>query len=83
MGFDDIPDKIQRMEEFVNTASLLTLDESVTKQTILLRRQHKKLKLGDAIIAATALVYDLILLTRNTSDFKNILGLKCVNPHDL
>ena len=83
LGFDEVPDKIQRMEEFINTALLLTLDESVTKQTILLRRQHKNLKLGDAIIAATALVYDLILLTRNTSDFKNILGLKSVNPHDL
>jgi predicted nucleic acid-binding protein len=30
----------------------------------------KKKKLGDAIIAATALAYDLILLTRDTDDFK-------------
>jgi predicted nucleic acid-binding protein len=71
------------MEEFVNTATVLPLDEAVTQQTILLRRQYKKLKLGDAIIAATALVYNLTLITRNTSDFKNIAGIKVVNPFDM
>ncbi len=38
------------------------------------------LKLGDSIIAATALVHDLILYTRNVSDFNKIAGLKMVNP---
>lgn len=42
-----------------------------------------KTKLPDAIIAATALVYDLILITRNTADFKSIDGLKVVDPHSL
>jgi predicted nucleic acid-binding protein len=41
------------------------------------------MKLPDAIIAATALVYDLTLITRNTSDFKNMEGLKVINPFDL
>jgi predicted nucleic acid-binding protein len=55
----------------------------VTQQTILLRRQYKKLKLGDAIIAATALVNNLTIITRNTSDFKNITDIKVVNPFDM
>ena len=38
------------------------------------------IKLPDAIIAATALVYDLTLISRNVSDFKNIEGLKVLNP---
>jgi len=42
-----------------------------------LRRMEE---LGDAIIAATALVYDLILVTNNTDDFKGISGLALVNP---
>jgi len=36
--------------------------------------------LPDAIIAATALVSNLALTTRNVSDFKNIPGLKIINP---
>lgn len=71
------------MEEFVNTAVVLPLDETVTKQAIQLRRQYKKLKLGDAIIAATALVYDLVLISRNIADFKNIHGLQVINPHSI
>lgn len=61
----------------------LSLDESLTTQAIQLPRQHKKLKLGDAIIAATALIYDLALLTRNTVDFNNIQGLQVIDPHKL
>jgi len=83
LGFDDLPGKQKAMEEFVNTATVLPLDETVTKQTIQLRRQYKKLKLGDAIIAATALVYDLILISRNLSDFRDIQNLKIIDPHNL
>lgn len=43
-------------------------------------RQKQKLSLGDSIIAATALVHDCELLTRNTDDFVGIAGLKLVNP---
>jgi predicted nucleic acid-binding protein len=83
LGFNDAPAIMASMEEFVNTATVLPLDEAVTQQTILLRRQYKKLKLGDAIIAATALVNNLTIITRNTSDFKNITDIKIVNPYDM
>jgi predicted nucleic acid-binding protein len=83
LGFNDLPNKILAMEEFMNTAFLFPLDEAVTKETILLRREHGKLKLGDAIIAATALIHELDLVSRNTSDFKNIKGLQVIDPHSL
>ena len=83
LGFNDVPYKLKVMEEFVNTAIELPLDEAVTKQTILLRRSNKKLKLGDAIIAATSLTCDLILITNNTKDFENVQGLKLLNPYTL
>jgi predicted nucleic acid-binding protein len=35
----------------------------------------------DAIIAATALVYDLTLITHNTSDFENIANLNLLDLH--
>ncbi len=36
---------------------------------------------GKKFIVATALVHDLILITHNTSDFKNIDGLKVIDPY--
>ncbi|HEY5325994.1 MAG TPA: type II toxin-antitoxin system VapC family toxin [Mucilaginibacter sp.] len=83
LGFADIPDKLLAMEEFLNTAILLPLDEAVTAQTILLRRNYKKLKLGDAIIAATSIVHNLTLITHNTKDFVNIRGLHVEDPYTL
>jgi hypothetical protein len=35
----------------------------------------------DAIIAATALHHNLILITRNISDFEKINGLEVINSH--
>lgn len=43
-------------------------------------RQTKKMSLGDAICAATAVIYDLELLTRNVADFEHISMLRLQNP---
>lgn len=43
-------------------------------------RQQKALGLGDAIIAATAVVHAQTLATRNTDDFAWIPGLRLWNP---
>jgi len=51
----------------------------VKLKTAEIRKQHS-IKLPDAIIAATAVIYGLILVTRNTKDFVNIDGLQVVNP---
>lgn len=83
LGFNDIGNKLTLMEEFINTATILSLNDEITQQTISLRRKYKKLKLGDAIIGATALVHNLILVSRNAKDFENIKGLKLLNPHSL
>ena len=82
LGYNDVPARMQLLEEFLATATIYPLDEAVTQKTIELRR-IRKLKLGDAIIAATALVYNLTIITRNTDDFKNIDGLTVINPHTL
>jgi len=58
------------------------LDDAITLKTIDLRKS-KKIKLGDAIIAATALVHNLILISRNTADFINIEGLDIIDPHNM
>lgn len=38
------------------------------------------MKLGDAIIAAIAVAYNILLVTRNEDDFKHIPGLDSRNP---
>lgn len=47
--------------------------------SIIIRRNYR-LKLPDAVIAATALHLGLPLITRNVKDFKDIPELKLLNP---
>ncbi len=77
----EIPGKMPLIENFISLATVLPLDKDVTKKAIELRRSYTKLKLGDAIIAATAVVHDLILVTNNIKDFKNIASLIVIDPH--
>lgn len=80
---EDTPAETQRQENFVSKSDVLGIDESLILRTIELRRQKQVKKLPDAIIAATALVHGLTLVTRNTADFKNVPGLTVVNPHEI
>ncbi|MBN2893610.1 MAG: PIN domain-containing protein [Bacteroidales bacterium] len=43
-------------------------------------KQKYNLKLGDSIIGATAILNDLIVVTRNEKDFKKIPDLSVLNP---
>ena len=70
------------LELFVANSFILPVDADVVRQTILLRQQYRT-KLPDAIVAATALVHGLVLVSRNTSDFQKIVGLIVVNLHDI
>lgn len=83
LGFNGDPSEMQKLKEFIGLANIFYVDDVIADKTIDLRKAHRKLKLGDALIAATALVNDLILISRNTKDFDSILGLDCVNPHEL
>jgi predicted nucleic acid-binding protein len=68
------------METFVSGSTILDLNNDIVNTTIAIRK-NKKMKLPDAIIAATARVYGLTLVSRNMSDFKNIAGIICIDPH--
>lgn len=70
------------LEEFLNNITIWNLDEPIILKGIEVRRNYN-IKLPDAIIAATALVGNLTLTTRNVSDFKNITGLKIINTWEL
>ena len=71
---------LEVLHDFINDALVFELEKDIKLKTAEIRKAHK-IKLSDAIIAATALTYELILLTRNVSDFKNINGLNLIDPH--
>jgi|SRR5690606_7216929 len=77
------PEKAYKvLSDFMETSLIFDLSNDVVNKTILLGKNHK-IKLPDAIIAATALVYDLTLLSRNVIDYKGISKLQIVNPYDM
>ncbi len=73
------PEERNKFQEFIAEAIVIPLNDAVANKTIEVRLHHK-LKLPDAIIVATALVFDLTLLTRNVNDFKKVTGLQLLNP---
>ncbi len=82
LTYHEIPEKMPLIEEFMQLASVLQLDYNITRKAIELRRKQRKLKLADAIIAATALVHNLTLITNNVKDFKDIELLNIIDPHN-
>lgn len=57
----------------------IDLTENIVQTAITLRQQNK-ISLGDAVVAATAIVNNCELWTANIADYKNIDDLNIVNP---
>ena len=69
----------EKAREFISFANVFSLTDEIVDLTVDIRRQSK-IKLPDAVIAATSLNNNLILVTRNDNDFKDIKGLEIYNP---
>lgn len=68
-------------EAFFARFPTLPVSDAVIRGAVDLR-QRRRMSLGDALIAATALAHGLALVTRNAADFGWIDGLALVNPFD-
>ena len=80
LGWKSYDDKsFLEAKEFINLANIISLDDEIADEAINLRRKYN-LKLGDAIIASTSLIHDLVLVTRNEKDFKKIDKIRIYNP---
>ena len=66
-------------ENFFRTARILPIKSNIIDAAVALRQQ-RKISLGDAIIAGTALTHEKTLVTRNVRDFQWIEGLRLYNP---
>jgi predicted nucleic acid-binding protein len=80
LGFNTLDYEMEQLESFIQLSSIVYMDEAVADKTIEIRRM-KRIKLPDAIIAATALVQNCILLSHNTTDFNKIEGLQVLDPY--
>jgi predicted nucleic acid-binding protein len=82
LGFK-APEPYDRLlTNFMDDVLVLSLTDEIVLTSIHIRKNYKT-KLPDAIIAATALVHDLTLLTRNSADFKNLVDVILMDPYKL
>ncbi|WP_026631135.1 type II toxin-antitoxin system VapC family toxin [Dyadobacter alkalitolerans] len=80
LGFAPKSDHLaQFIKQFLQIFNEFGIAEDIVQKTIKIRKAYR-IKIPDAIIAATALTSDLILLSDNDSDFGKVSGLKYINP---
>lgn len=80
---NNIPnDEFRLLEKIMGIATIHPVSNDLVSATVSIRQKYR-LKMPDAIIAATALTYNLVLITRNTVDFKRIPELRLVDLHKL
>ncbi len=73
------PTNRRKLEMLFDLLPILPVSEDVVEWAIVLRQQ-RKMSLGDALIAGTALSYGLALVTANVKDYEWIEGLEIINP---
>ena len=83
LGFNNLSIKEkQYYEEFFSLVTILPLSWGVLTKAVGIR-QCRKTTLGDSLVAASALEFNLTLVTRNVDDFKSIDGLQVINPFEM
>ena len=76
----------EQFEAFLSVVEILPFDAEAGIRAAALRRSLERdgVAIGplDTLIAATALAFDGVLVTRNLREFSRVSGLKTVNWHD-
>lgn len=80
-GFPDLTKpEDEKLAELLKHFVEVGVDSSTVDKAITIRKATR-IKVPDAIIAATAIIKECSLITRNTEDFKGISGLNIINPY--
>ena len=82
LGFAVPEAEAVKLQNFFSIANVIGLTSEICELTILLRKSVK-IKIPDAIIAATAIIHNLTLLSRNLKDFKDLPDLIIKDPYTL
>lgn len=75
------PDDASKLDSLLQCFTEVDIHRAVINRAITVR-QSSPIKTPDAIVAATALLMNARLVTRNTADFRRVSGLELVNPFD-
>ncbi len=85
-GYPDPPAHLNTLREFLRPLHFLNLNDPIMERFAqirsTLRRQGQIISDFDILLGATALHYDLTVLTRNTRHFNRILDLKLYQPKE-
>ncbi|MEK7541585.1 MAG: PIN domain-containing protein [Patescibacteria group bacterium] len=73
------PDVAEKFRDFSRSVILVNLDYAIAKAAAAVRREIK-IPLADAVIAASSIITQSSLLTRNIRDFRKIKGIAIVSP---
>lgn len=73
------PDDLSVYKQFVTNSIVIGVDDDIVSETIRIRKSYK-IKLPDALIAATAIINGLTLIADNDKDFLKVATLKYINP---
>ncbi len=83
LGYPDLnKNEEKKFKLLINHSIMHPIDDKTIEMTISIRKKNR-IKLPDAIIAATCLINGLDLLTLNTKDFERIEGLKVFLPETI
>ncbi|MBF0135400.1 MAG: type II toxin-antitoxin system VapC family toxin [Magnetococcales bacterium] len=80
LGYHRLTHEHERyLEKMFAAVAILPITDTIVDRSILLRQQ-RRMGLGDAIIAASALEHGMDLWTRNIKDFSWVSGLVVHDP---
>ena len=80
LGFNKLnPTDKKYFEAVFKIIPVIPLTDAVIQEAVLIRQTHN-ISVADSIIAATSIMTDATLMTRNVEDFRNIKRLKLINP---
>ena len=80
LSFPFTKEQEEDVKRLLSKFTIIDVTQSISNQAIE-NRKIKKIKLPDNLIASTAMVNNLILVTRNIKDFKN-LEVEVFNPFE-
>jgi len=83
LSFPDLSKKEEKsISMFLSNFITLEINNTIAEETIRIRKKYR-LKLPDAVICATSIIHDMILVSRNEKDFIRMNELKFLNPYQV
>ncbi len=82
-GYPDIKNEekvkiVELLRDFIE----IPVDSNIIDRAIIIRK-NSRIKVPDAIIAASAIEHGCLLVTHNIEDFKNITDLNVIDPYSI